>query len=546
MERNIDIEAALLGSVITASDIGSEAAWGLVRKFTANGMTEGWFESGGMARLFAAMLAATNAATPIDPVTLAQAVGDYGAPIVQAAIDAAPPTSAYAEGYLVAMRDREVCKRAKAVMERAIRTMEPQNVAAALGEVQVAFGSMVRTITGGLSDTRAPSPTDAPRRLIDIPYPQPEEQNPDALFRNGWGRRGHFSLLVAPSGVGKSVISLQAAYAWALGRQGLIGSEPIRPLSVGIIQAEDDDTEMGEFRRNHDQGFAAEGWSAEDIERAGANVVDFSPQFVGCTGEEFCIRLSVALEHHPVDVVVINPLQSFAGIEIAKNAELTKFLRADLDPVIKRRRTFVLCVHHTNKPPGAKERTEWGVDGMAAYVGAGGAELVNYARSVTVIVPDKALGSEGYYWIRGAKRGNRLGWRDDAGNKTIQRCIAYSADCIHWRCPDAAELTEKGLGGKPKAGDAEKDADATTTDCAHTLAALIRKEGRPLSATEVRAIAQKSLLHSQRREAVAMVFARPADFGLQGREAYTTRGKRFLQLCAFGADVVDELDKLEI
>ena len=542
MERNIDIEAALLGSVLIAGDTGDPSpAWNLVRKFSANGMSSAWFENGGMARLFAAMIAATASATPLDPVTLAQSMGDGCAPIVQCALDAAPPTPAYAESYMVQLRDRELCKRTRAMMERTLRTLSPHNVATALAEAQVAMSAMVRTVTGGVAESKTPSPVDAPRTLLDIPYPAREEENPDALFRNGWGRRGHFSLLVAPSGVGKSVISLQAAYEWALGRQGLIGSEPIRPLTVGIVQAEDDDTEMGEFRRNHDEGFAAEGWTPDDLREAGARIRDFSPQFVGCTGEDFTLRLAVALEHNPVDVLIVNPLQSFAGIEIAKNAELTKFLRADLDPVVKRRRVFVLCVHHTNKPPGAKERTDWGVDGMSAYVGAGGAELVNYARSVTVIVPDKALGGEGYYWIRGAKRGNRLGWRDDAGAKTIQRCIAYSPDCIHWRMPDAAELMQKGLGGSPKKPEPKADA----TECAQRLAAAIRDENRPLSASEVRKVAERVLTHGQRADAVAAIFATPADFGLQSREAYTTRGKRFLQLCAYGADVRNELDEMK-
>ena len=89
------------------------------------------------------------------------------------------------------------------------------------------------------------------RDYSQIKDPAMEKDNPNALFANGWGRRGHFALLVAPSGVGKSVITTQDVVPWAAGKQGLVGSAPLFPLRVAIIQAEDDDTEMGEFRRDH-------------------------------------------------------------------------------------------------------------------------------------------------------------------------------------------------------------------------------------------------------------------------------------------------------
>ena len=72
------------------------------------------------------------------------------------------------------------------------------------------------------------------RTYADIPDPVPEKDNPDALFANGWGRRGHFALLVAPSGVGKSVITTQDIVSWVIGEQGLIGSAPIRPLRIAV------------------------------------------------------------------------------------------------------------------------------------------------------------------------------------------------------------------------------------------------------------------------------------------------------------------------
>ena len=121
----------------------------------------------------------------------------------------------------------------------------------------------------------------------DIPDPVPEKDNPDALFANGWGRRGHFALLVAPSGVGKSVISTQVLVPWASGRPGLVGSAPLIPLNIAIIQAEDDITEMGEFRRDHRLGHIEEGWTMDDILAAEKKVYDMSKFFRGKIGNDF-------------------------------------------------------------------------------------------------------------------------------------------------------------------------------------------------------------------------------------------------------------------
>ena len=104
------------------------------------------------------------------------------------------------------------------------------------------------------------------RVYANIPEPMNEKDNPDALFANGWGRRGHFALLVAPSGVGKSVISTQLFVPWANGKPALVGSAPLNPLRLSLIQAEDDDTEMAEFRRDHRLGHLAEGvFLTEDV-----------------------------------------------------------------------------------------------------------------------------------------------------------------------------------------------------------------------------------------------------------------------------------------
>jgi hypothetical protein len=127
-------------------------------------------------------------------------------------------------------------------------------------------------------------------------------------------------------GIGKSVISTQLLVPWAMGKPGLIGSAPLAPLRIAIIQAEDDDTEMAEFRRDHRLGHVAEGWKLEEVLEAERKVADWSPFFRGKVGDDFLRGLDFALRRQPSDVVIMNPLQSYTNIDLNKNKDLSEFL----------------------------------------------------------------------------------------------------------------------------------------------------------------------------------------------------------------------------
>lgn len=282
-----------------------------------------------------------------------------------------------------------------------------------------------------------------PRTLADIPEKRASDDEPNAIFRNGYLRRKQTATLVSTSGVGKSVIVNQSALSWSQGEAGILGVEPVRPLRIALIQAEDDDEEVGEILFNMRKGYLASGWTDAKFDKAKNAVIDESPNFKGLTGDTFVEKLKAIFTARPVDLIVINPLQSYAGIDISKNAELSEFLRAKLQPAIEKTNCGCLIIHHTNKPPSAPERKGWGTDEMAAYIGAGGAELVNYVRGIISIMPTS---KDGYFWLIGAKRGTRLGWIDATGQPTKKRVIAYSKDgLIFWREPDAEEIKKAGL-----------------------------------------------------------------------------------------------------
>lgn len=282
------------------------------------------------------------------------------------------------------------------------------------------------------------------RLLCDFHDPLPEDENPDALFRNGWLRRGGGCVIIAPSGVGKSVISTQICDHFALGRS-VFGIEPVRPLKIAVYQAEDDATEVADFRNNIRSGLLPAGWTREDIAQAEKNIVYH--EVTGLTGENFLRFVQYAQLLDRADLIIINPFQSFAGCDISNNAELSNFLRVLLNPILMNPAAPCGCfiIHHTKKPPQARDRKSWLDTSSAAYAGAGGAELTNWARAVIAIRPHEAVG---YYDLVAAKRGKRLNWRDAEGNPIMERPIAHSEGVMYWREPSPEEVAAADAGRK--------------------------------------------------------------------------------------------------
>jgi hypothetical protein len=59
---------------------------------------------------------------------------------------------------------------------------------------------------------------------------------------------------------------------------------------------------------------------------------------VGKVGEAFVEELDILLETNPdVDLLIVNPFQSYFGGDCGRNADLSRFFRTQLDPVIRTR-----------------------------------------------------------------------------------------------------------------------------------------------------------------------------------------------------------------
>ena len=90
------------------------------------------------------------------------------------------------------------------------------------------------------------------------------------LIKDLWLERGGGVFWISSSGTGKSVISLQVAYAFALGRP-FFQMRPARPLRIAIIQTEDSVNEVTKTQRGMRAGYTAangENWTADDVAAA--------------------------------------------------------------------------------------------------------------------------------------------------------------------------------------------------------------------------------------------------------------------------------------
>jgi len=296
---------------------------------------------------------------------------------------------------------------------------------------------------------------------------RPENGDPCQLLKARYLCQGGGLLLCGPTGIGKSSLALQAAICWGIGREAF-GIVPARPLKSLFIQAENDDGDMAEMRDGIVKGLdLTPGQSA----RATSNVLVLTEDSLA--GLEFLTAVvgPALAKHHP-DLVWIDPVLSYIGGEANSQRDVGAFLRNGLNPLLHRHNCGAVIVHHTNKPASGREKPDWRA-GDLAYLGAGSAEWANLARAVLAL---RSMGEHEVFELCASKRGARIGWIDDDGERSYVRHLAHSTNGIVWRPARPDELPEV---GRPKTRNADE------------VFALLPPEG--LTATDWQAVAKSEL-----------------------------------------------------
>ena len=272
------------------------------------------------------------------------------------------------------------------------------------------------------------------------------QDDPNELLRDRYLCRGGGLLLAGPTGIGKSSLSMQAMFSWALGKP-FFGIEPVRGLRSLLIQAENDEGDLAEIRDG-----ILRGMDASDDEREFLKSMVLTYNETKRTGAAFCQDvMRPLLERHRPALVWIDPVLAYLGGDTNAQADVGAFLRNGIAPLLQEFHCAAVLVHHTNKPPSGREKPDWQA-GDLAYLGSGSAEWANWPRAVLAL---RSKGSPTEFELAAGKRGGRLKWVDSNGQRTRQRAIQHAADgSISWElAPEGDPATLKK--GRPSKTDEE-------------------------------------------------------------------------------------------
>lgn len=272
-------------------------------------------------------------------------------------------------------------------------------------------------------------------------------------FHNGITTRylckGHSAWLIGPSGVGKSSLLFQMGTCFATGKD-FHGIAPAygRPMRILIVQAENDSGDMAEMAKGIHEGLAM---AMEDdlVERARQNIKVVS--VTGKIGLQFCTWLRHEIESFRADIVLVDPLLSFAGIDVSRQDQVSQFCRVWLGPVLQETGVVMIAAHHTGKPPREQGKGKPQAQSLTdlAYAGIGSSELVNWARAVMLL----QTAGDNLYRLVLAKRGKRAGAVHPDGSRTTSIWMRHTDGRIFWEhCDPPAEAESKGKGapaGRP-------------------------------------------------------------------------------------------------
>jgi hypothetical protein len=230
------------------------------------------------------------------------------------------------------------------------------------------------------------------------------------LLGHRWLCRGGGAFVFGPSGLGKSVLTIQAAVQWAC-EQAAFGIKPNGPLRSLIIQAEDDEGDVIEMAKvvthlgldNQERKLVRENTHIEFVN-------DLS-------GDPFLKVLDTFLAQRPIDLVWLNPYSTYLGASVQEDGANAKFLRNGINPILSQHGCGAILIHHTPKT-NFRDTTDWKHSDWM-YAGAGAAVLTNWARAIIVIDPTT---KPGLYRFMAAKRHNRIGW------PSFDRYFAHSTE----------------------------------------------------------------------------------------------------------------------
>lgn len=264
-----------------------------------------------------------------------------------------------------------------------------------------------------------------PQRMdFDALLSADRKNDPNNVLGNRWLCKGGSLLIVGQSGTGKSSLMMQAAVHWALGRD-FFGIKPVRPLRSIILQAENDFLDVGESLQDVVAGAYLDSAERDQLRESLAIYRD-----TVSTGTTFTKALRDLIVSHDASIVFVDPLLSFAGIDVSDQEQASRFLRHDLAPILLETGAVLVAMHHTGKPKTGDKEGQTIAD--LAYSGLGSSEFTNYFRECAVLM--RCQGDEPIYKFGLTKRRGRAGLKDHENQFKGEIYIRHAAEkgVIRW------------------------------------------------------------------------------------------------------------------
>ncbi len=241
------------------------------------------------------------------------------------------------------------------------------------------------------------------------------------------------------------------AVDWALGERPF-GLAPARPLKSLIIQAENDE---GDLATPLQGLLSSRDLNNEQIGELNKRII--FKQVATKTGEAFADYLRAQVKKHKPDIVIADPLLSYAGCDVSAQKDRSRFLRTDIQPILNETGVMLAFVHHTGKPPrsngsssGEKEKER-----RSIYDSLGSTDLTNWAREIVTISYEDW--EKRIFKLEFQKRAKRAGIVDEDGKPIYSLRIEHSKDRVAWEV-----VGDKPFTGKANAKAKEQRASITS------------------------------------------------------------------------------------
>lgn len=263
-------------------------------------------------------------------------------------------------------------------------------------------------------------------------------------------------IITATSGAGKSSWLVQMLISFALGKP-FCGIVPHGPRANGeltscIIGDENDRGDMAEMWHGS-RGFLKT--TSADYPKDFKTLVS-NLKFWDCpslAGPAFLSWLESELRKDPRDICAIDPVVSFAGVDLSKQESASIFLRQGLSRICASTGVIFILINHTPKPSkenGSNKGTRRILD--AQHAGAGSFDMAGWARAMITI--EEA--TDGVFRVILSKRGAKSGACHPDGTPTRILWMRHATRGIFWEHIDPPSETSADDASGPRQTSAGK------------------------------------------------------------------------------------------